>query len=87
MTEIINYGPPIRIPISRWKRGTDLKVRRGGAISVNSGNAAGRYHIPNRAIRNVKDGSYLPWPARGEAIWNPRDPFIIAYREQHGTVP
>jgi len=53
-----------------------------------------RFHTPNRAIRDPRrnkhqtyDGNVvLPWPDRGPAIWNPRDPFIIAFREAHPRV-
>jgi hypothetical protein len=50
-----------------------------------------RFHTPNRAIRDphknkhqTYDGNViLPWPPRGKAIWDPRDPFIIAYQAAH----
>jgi hypothetical protein len=50
-----------------------------------------RFHTPNRAIRDPRrnkhqtyDGNViLPWPDRGAAIWDPRDPFIVAFRAEH----
>jgi hypothetical protein len=71
-------------------KGGMFKVKRGGTGKVsNSGNAAGRFHSPGRALRDTKTGRHLPWPPRGNPIWDPTDPFIIAYRKEHnvGQVP
>ena len=70
-----DYGPPI--PLRKGKGGI-LKIKRGGTGKVsNSGNAAGRFRVPGRALRDVKTGRQLPWPPRGAPIWNPADPFFI----------
>jgi hypothetical protein len=70
---VIDYGPPV--PLRKGKGGV-LKIKRGGTGKVsNSGNAAGRFYTPGRALRG-KDGKQLPWPDRGAVIWNPTDPFF-----------
>lgn len=72
----MDYGPPL--PLRKGKGGT-FKVKRGGTGKVsNSGNAAGRFHQPVKALRG-KDGKHLPWPPRGASIWDPADPFFKGY--------
>ena len=77
-----DYGPPL--PLRKGKGGA-LKIKRGGTGKVsNSGNAAGRFHAPVRALRDPKTGKHLPQPPRGKPIWDPdHDPFIVEYRKLH----
>jgi hypothetical protein len=59
------------------------KIKRGGTGKIsNSGNEKKRTRPPVVALRDPKSGKHLPWPPRGAPIWDPRDPFIIAYRAQ-----
>lgn len=77
---MIDYGPPIQLSSGP---GGIIKVRRGGAVgNGNSGNGPRRFHTVPRAIRNVH-GQHMPWPPRGKVIWDPTDPFIIAYQQAH----
>lgn len=79
-----SFGPPIRI--GGDKPGRVLKRRRGGVGKIsNSGTVPKRFHTPVRAVRDVH-GKHLPWPPRGKIIWDPLDPFLIAYREAHPVV-
>ena len=77
-------GPiKLKSPQNHHPVGGLLKIKRGGTGKIgSSGNAARRVRSPGRALRDHK-GKHLPWPPRGKAIWNPRDPFIIAYRKEH----
>jgi hypothetical protein len=80
-----DFGPPIRI--GGDKPGRTLKRKRGGIGKIsNSGQHAKRARSPGRAIRDPKNSKHLPWPSRGKPIWDPRDPFIIAYRKAHPVV-
>ena len=84
VTPVIDYGPPL--PLRKGKGGA-LKIKRGGTGKVsNSGNAAGRFHAPVRALRDPKTGRHLPQPPRGKPIWDPTDPFIVEYRREHPPI-
>lgn len=77
---------PIRLPVSRFRTSPPAitKIRRGGTGKIgNSGTAAGRFHTPTRQLRSPKDGKQIPWRLRGKVIWDPTDPFIIAYQQAH----
>lgn len=80
----MDYGPPIQL---RPGNGRVLKIKRGGTGKIsNSGNEKKRVRPPVIAIRDPKSGKHLPWPPRGKPVWDPRDPFIIAYRKAHPVV-
>jgi len=83
----LDFGPPIRLPCSPFTQSPPAvtKLKRGGVGKQgNSGpsGAARRVRTPPRAMRN-KVGVHVPWPDRGPAIRDPRDPFILAYQEAH----
>lgn len=84
---MIDYGPPLLI---LHGNGVAIKSKRGGTGKIsNSGTAPCRFHSPNKAPggrgpsgpkAGIHGGKILPKPARGKVIWDPRDPFIIAYQ-------
>lgn len=79
-----DFGPPIRI--GGDKPGGVIKIKRGGMTrNGNSGTAPKRFRSPGRALRDVH-GKHLPWPPRGNTIWDPLDPFIIEYRRTHPII-
>lgn len=59
--------------------GGSMKIKRGGTGKISNSGTVRRVRPPVRAIRDPK-GKHLPWPPRGKPIWDPRDPFIVAYR-------
>jgi hypothetical protein len=80
----MDYGPPVCL--SGNKPGGIIKLKRGGATrNGNSGTAPKRFYTPVRALRDVH-GKHLPWPPRGNIIWDPRDPIIVAYRKAHPVI-
>ena len=70
---------PIRLPLSRFKRGPDQKIKRGGTGKLSYSGTARRIRTPIRANRNFKKpskkggGEYqqIPWPARAPFVWDP----------------
>ena len=82
-----NNNEPIRLPVSSFVKSPPMttKIKRGGmGGSSNSGDRPRRFYTANRMIRQTTTGKQLPWPARGNAIWDPLDPFIIALRTRKG---
>lgn len=85
---MLSYGPPI--PLSKGPGGS-LKIKRGGTGKIsNSGNEKRRFHAAcNTIYRNHKKpgkrdgGTLIPKPPRARVIWDPTDPFILAYRQAH----
>ncbi len=83
-----DFGPPIRLKCSPFTRSPPAvtKLKRGGVGKQgNSGSVARRVHTFPRAVRD-KVGKHVPWPDRGRPIWDPADPFIVAYRAAHPRV-
>ena len=85
-----DFGPPIRLPVSIFCRGADMKIKRGGTNGTgNSGSGPRRFHAAPKGLRNPKKpgkhggGRLLPKPPRAPAIWDPRDPFIISIIALH----
>ena len=63
-------------------------------MGTSSGNAPRRFHAPGAHLRNFKKASkygvneyqQVPKPPQSPAIWDPRDPFIVEYRDAHPRV-
>ena len=82
---------PIQLSVSPFRRSppTVQKIKRGGTGKVSSsGNAARRFYTPVIGLRvgpkkpGKHDGGTLaPKPPRAKPIWDPRDPFIVAYQQ------
>jgi hypothetical protein len=87
-----DFGPPI--PLSSGKGGV-IKIKRGGAArNGNSGSAHKRTrnacftYLRERNKPGKHDGgTLLPKPPDSPAIWDPRDPFIIALRAANPHTP
>lgn len=84
-----DFGPPIRL---KPGNGGTLKIKRGGTGKIsNSGNAPKRFHNFVKGLRDPKKpgkhdgGTLIPKPPRAPAIWDPRDPFIVAYQAEHAA--
>lgn len=81
-----NFGPPVQIQTSAFRRGKDpLKIKRGGTGKASNAGSVGKVRPPIYARRNFQkpskkgNGEYqhLPPVASAPIIWNPADPFII----------
>jgi len=81
----------IRLPVSPFRRSPPAvqKIKRGGTGKISSsGNGPKRLHAPVTGLRvgpkkpgKHGGGTLVPKPPRAPSIWDPRDPFIIAYQQ------
>lgn len=83
-----DFGPPIQLHAGP---GGVIKIKRGGAArNGNSGSANRRTRTACFSYLRDRNkpgkhggGTLLPKPPASPVIWNPTDPFVIAYQADH----